>query len=110
MPVEFEQKNDFNKSFRVQQESSSGSSMTDFLIKKGWVKDINQANIFLIGTIVVSVLLTIFVIYRFVFGGSIIPKAINPNTKVIQEYVRQGYTGDALFNKIMEARKSGLIK
>ena len=84
--------------------------MVDFLIKKGWVKDVNQANTFLIGTIIVSILLTIFVVYKFVFGGSIIPEKANPNTKVIQEYVDQGYKGEALFNKIMEARKSGLIK
>jgi hypothetical protein len=110
MSVEFEQNNEFSGIIKNRQRGSGGFSMINFLIKSGWVKDTNQASVFLIGTIIISLLLTVFIFYNFVFGGSIIPEKVNPSTKVIQGYVKQGYTGEALFNKIIEARKSGLIK
>jgi hypothetical protein len=110
MEVEFEQEKDFNKIYRAQHGSSGGFSMVNFLIKRGWVKDERQANIFLIWTIIIVVILTIFIFYRFVFGGFIIPKVTNFNAKIIQEYRDQGLIGEALFDKVKEAQKSGLIK
>jgi hypothetical protein len=110
MSVEFEQENDFNRIYRAQQRRLRGFSMINFLIKVGLVKDEKQANIFLICTIVVVILLTIFIFYRFVFGGFIIPKVNDFNTKIMQEYRDQGLTDKALFDKITEDRKSGLIK
>jgi len=110
MGVEFEQENDFNRSFRVQQESSGGFSIINFLIKRGWVKDENQANKALVVIIVFVIIVTAFIFYKFVFGGSILPEKASPNAKIIQGYRDQGLTGQALFERMMEDRKSGLIK
>jgi hypothetical protein len=43
-------------------QASSGSKMADWLLKKGIVKDANQANYVLIGIFVVVVLITVAVL------------------------------------------------
>jgi hypothetical protein len=64
---EFNEQNSFQPIYDTRKKASS-SGIIGFLIRKGWVKDIAQANIVLIGVSAIAFALTAFFLYRVIFG------------------------------------------
>lgn len=111
MSVEFDQENNFNKNFNRSFSNSNSSKMNAFLIKKGYAKNEKQANMILLGISLISIFITIVILNMTVFGGSFFnKKTTNQNAKIIKEYQAQGLKGKALFDKLEEDRKAGIIK
>lgn len=109
-PMEFNQ----DKGFQRLSKDAGNSSFNRFLIKKGFAKDDNQANIILLSISAISLITASVIFYVFVLGGSLpnfgAKKTQNDNAKIIQEYRDQGLKGPELMKKIQEARQAGLIK
>ncbi len=105
MPVEFDQENNFNKTFNRTFAKNNGSKMSAYLIKKGYVKNEKQANLILLGMSAVFICITIVVLNTTVFGGGLSKKSSNSDTKVIKEYQAQGLKGKVLIDKIRETKK-----
>ncbi len=105
MSVEFEQNNDFRRSF-TQEQNSSG--MSRFLIKNGLAKDTDQSNIILISVCILFIIVTSIILYNTFKSPS--SNTNNPNTPIIKNYIDQGLKGKALIDRIKQDRASGLIK
>jgi hypothetical protein len=109
MSIEFEQENNFNQAFNRTISKNSGSKMNSFLIKHYIAKNEQQANMILLGISVLCIITTAIIMNVFIFGNRAKP-VNNPNAAKIEEYRKQGLTGKALFDKIQEDRKAGIIK
>lgn len=110
--IEFNQDSDPNKIFVRIQNDESNSAMIGFLIRNGYAKNIEQANIILLFISISSFVLMGAVLYFFVFGAPLpsFSSGSNNNAKIIKEYRDQGLKGPELMKKIREARNTGLIK
>lgn len=104
--IEFNQD---NTGRRIQSDAANNSFMARILIKKGFAKDLEQANLILISISLIFFIITMVVIL-FTFFYSPKPASNSNNDKIIKEYKDQGLRGKELSNKIREAMKTGLIK
>jgi hypothetical protein len=105
MPVEFEQNNDFRRSF-AQEQNSSG--MSRFLIKNGLAKDTDQSNIILISVCIIFIIITSIILYNTFKSPS--SNTNSPNALIIKSYIDQGLKGKALIDRLNQDRAAGLIK
>ena len=110
--IEFEQDNEFIGN-PVRKQDSTNSAFVRFLIRKGYVRTADQASFVLLCIAATSFLLMLIILYFFVFSSpsspELTPEEIN-NQKIIQVYRDQGLRGNELGAKIVEMRRSGIIK